>query len=150
YMIVGGAAQPEQVRQTGVQIWLDGKVDDRVSLANKLVNNGQGELLGRIMSHEETTPQEISQVMSQPTFPVAGFMKAIDDTHAFQVLNSLGSLAITGDKGSAQVIAQTATAYDGWRDREAPFTRLKQHFQAQGNWDKLPANLRAQIDELLK
>lgn len=150
YMFFGNVAQPEQVRALGVQIWLDGKLDDRVQLANALVKNGQAELLGRVMSHEETTTAEITQVMSQAQFPVGEYMKALDDNRAFQVLHALAGEAVKGNAAASGVIAQTVQAYDGWRDREAPFNRLKQQHQALGNWDKLPADLRGKIDELLK
>ncbi|PKL75644.1 MAG: hypothetical protein CVV27_14265, partial [Candidatus Melainabacteria bacterium HGW-Melainabacteria-1] len=150
YMFVGGAAQPDQVRATGVQIWLDGQLADRVKLANTLVSNGQSDLLGRVMSHEETTEQDISQVMSQAQFPVSAYMKALDDNKAFLVLNSLANVAARGDTGAAGVIGQTVTAYDGWRDREAPFNQLRSHHQAQGTWNALPSDLRSKIDELLK
>lgn len=150
YYIAGGPTQLDKIRETGVQIWLDGKVDDKVKLANALVSHGQAELLGRVMTHQETSAEEVAEVMAQPQFPVSGFMKGIDDNHAFLVLNSLATVATTGEKSSANVISQTVKAYDGWRDREAPFTQLKRHFQSQGNWEKLPADLRAQIDQLLK
>lgn len=150
YIYFGSTTQPEQVREVGVQIWLDGKVDDRVKLANTLVSNGQSDLLGRVMSHQETTPEEIGEVMSHPQFPVGAYMKALNDGDAFQVLNSLSGLALKGNAPAAQVIAQTVTAYDGWRDREAPFNRLKQHHVAQGTWQQMPAELRGKIEELLK
>lgn len=150
YYIAGGPTEPEKIRETGVQIWLDGKLDDKVKLANLLVSHGQSELLGRVMGHQETSPEEVAQVMSQPQFPVGEFMKGLDDNHAFLVLNSLASVASTGEKGSAGVISQTVKAYDGWRDREAPFTRLKNQLQSQGSWEQLPADLRGQIDQLLK
>ncbi|MGV3524922.1 MAG: LysM peptidoglycan-binding domain-containing protein [Candidatus Sericytochromatia bacterium] len=150
YMFFGAATRPDDIRAVGVQIWLDGQVDDRVKLANTLVSNGQAELLGRIMSHEETQPVEIAQVMSQPAFPVGEYMKALDDNQAFLVLNALSGVAAMGEPQSARVIGDTVKAYDGIMDREGPFKQLREHHQSVGSWNQLPADLRQQIDQLLK
>ncbi len=150
YIYFGSTTEPEKVRQTGVQIWLDGNTEDRVKLANTLVSNGQSDLLGRVMAHEETNALEIAAVMSHNQFPVSEYMKALDDNRAYLVLDSLAKVAASGEPKSAGVISQVVTAYDGWRDREAPFKQLKQAQTAAQTWDKLPASLRAQIDQLLK
>jgi len=149
-MYFGKLTQPEDVRATGVQIWLEGNVSDRVKLANILVDNSQSELLGRVMAHEETNPLEIAQVMSQPDFPVQGYMNGLDDNQAFLVLNSLSSVAVTGEPSSIGVISKTIQGYDRMIDREAPFDRLKNHHMAQGSWESLPASLRSDIDQLIK
>lgn len=150
YMFFGKITQPEEVRATGVQLWLEGNIQDRVKLATILVDHNQAELLGRVMAHEETKPLEIAQVMSQPEFPVQAYMNGLDDNQAFLVLNSLSSVAAMGESSSASVISQTIQGYDRMLDREAPFERLKNHHVAQGSWETLPANLRSEIDQLLK
>lgn len=150
YMFFGANTQPEKIRATGVQIWLDGNTEARVQLANTLVSNGQSDLLGRVMAHEETNAVEIAEVMSNSKFPVGDFMKALDDNRAYLILDSLAKIASTGEAKSAGVLAQVVTAYDGWRDREAPFKQLKQSQTASQTWDNLPADLRGKIDELLK
>lgn len=151
YYFFGGTNQPDQARATGVQIWLDGNLDDRVRLANTLVSNGQAEVLGRIMSHEETTALDVTELMSQPQFPVSDFMNKLDDNQAFIVLNSLSSVAAMGEPKSAQVIGKIVESYDGtFTDREGPFKQLRQFHQSQNSWEALPANLRQQIDKLLK
>ena len=150
YMIVGGPADLENVRQTGVQIWIDGKPEDRVQLAKKLAEYGQSELLGRVMAHVETNELEIAQVMGMEGFPVEKFMGAVDDNRAFLILNSLATVALTGEASSAKVLEKVVASYDRWWDREAPFDQLKNQLKAQGNWEKLPAGLRGKIDELLK
>lgn len=151
YMFFGEVNQPDQVRATGVQIWLDGSQEDRLQLAQKLVAGGQSELLGRVMSHEETKPLEIAQLMSKADFPVQDFMKDLDDNHAFLILDSLATVAAMGEPSSSKVMEKVISAYDGrlW-DREGPFKQLKNDRQAQGNWETLPAELRQKIDELLK
>lgn len=151
YMFFGGATQPDQIRATGVQIWLDGNLEDRVRVANTLVNNGQSDLLGRIMGHEETSKLEIAEVMSHGQFPVKEFMGNVDDNRAFLILNALSEVAVMGEGKSAQVISDVADGYSGrFRDREAPFTRLRNQHQAVGTWNQLPADLRQKIDQLLK
>ncbi len=151
YYFFGGTNQPDQARATGVQIWLDGDVNDRVRLANTLVSNGQSEVLGRIMSHEETTALDVTELMSQTQFPVSEFMNKVDDNQAFIVLNSLSSVAAMGEPKSAQVLGKIVESYDGtFKDREGPFKQLRQFHQSQNSWEALPANLRLQIDNLLK
>jgi len=151
YYFFGGTNQPDQARATGVQIWLDGDINDRVRLSNTLVSNGQSEVLGRIMSHEETTALDVTEVMSQAQFPVTEFMNKLNDNQAFIVLNSLSSVAAMGEPKSAQVMGKIVEGYDGtFKDREAPFNQLRQFHQSQNSWEALPANLRQQIDNLLK
>lgn len=150
YIVFGSPAEPEKVRQTAVQIWLDGKDEDKLELAKKLVSNGQSEILGRVLSHQETNEIETAQLMSQKDFPIAKFMSDLDDSHAFLVLKSLAGVAATGEKSSAKVIEQTVAAYDKIWDREAPFKQLKADLQATKQWEKLPADLRTKIDTLLK
>ncbi|MBF2052449.1 MAG: LysM peptidoglycan-binding domain-containing protein [Candidatus Sericytochromatia bacterium] len=151
YTFFGGATQPDQIRATGVQIWLDGNLEDRVRVANTLVNNGQSELLGRIMGHEETSKLEIAEVMSHAQFPVKEFMGNVDDNRAFLILNALSEVAVMGEGKSAQVLSDVADGYSGrFRDREAPFNRLRNQHQAVGTWNQLPADLRQKIDQLLK
>lgn len=150
YIVFGAPAEPEKIRQTAVQIWLDGKDEDKLALAKKLVSNGQSEVLGRVLSHQETNEIETAQLMSQKDFPIAKFMSDLDDSHAFLVLKSLAGVAATGEKSSAKVIEQTVAAYDKIWDREAPFKQLKADLQATKQWEKLPADLRSKIDNLLK
>lgn len=150
YMIFGEYTQPEQIRATGVQIWLDGNLDDRLKLAQLLVDNGQSEVLGRVMGHEETNVLEIAELMSKEGFPVKDYMNALDDNEAFLVLNSLSSVAAMGEASSVKVIEQVIDGYDRIWDREAPFERLKNHHQSQGTWETIPADLRQKIETLLK
>lgn len=150
YIFMGGPTQPDAVRATSVQIWLDGNLQDRLQLSNTLVENGQSEILGRIMNHQETQPLEVAQLMTQGDFPVSKFMNDLSDNRAFLVLNSLADIAATGESQSAGVILATVEAYDGFRDREAPFEQLRQHQQAQGTWNQLPGSVQRGINELLK
>lgn len=149
YMVFGKPANPEGVRTTGVQIWLDGKHEDRLKLAQKLVTAGQSELLARIMNHEETSELEAARMMSEKDFPVADYMKAIDDTHAYTALRALSSVATSGEKSSAAALDKAVAAFDRVWDREAPFERLKNALTAEGTWNKLPADLRTKIDKLI-
>lgn len=138
-----------QVNPIGVQIWLDGDLQDKLRLSTMLVKGGQSELLGRIMSHEETQPLQVAELMSQASFPVQDYMNALSDNQAFVVLNSLASVAQTGEPSSAQIIQKTIDGYDRFWDREAPFEQLKNSLSAQGQWEQLPAALRTSIDKLI-
>ncbi len=149
YMFFGKHSQPDAIRQTGVQIWLDGKPEDKLKLAQKLVTAGQSELLARIMNHEETSEMEAARIMSDKDFPLVEFMKGINDNQAYTALRSLSSVALTGEKTSLAALDKSIAAFDRVWDREAPFDRFKNALTAENKWNKLPADLRGKIDKLL-
>lgn len=152
YMLFGAPNQPEEIRGTAVQIWEQGSVADKVELANTLVSKGQSEVLGRILTHQSIDPMLTTQVMSEPGFPVAEFMKNISDNAAFVVLDKLATVSAQyGEPNSAKLLGHIAESFDGtFSDREKPFSQLRQQYQASGTWAQLPPSVTQQIDKLLK
>lgn len=152
YMLFGAPNQPEEIRGTAVQIWEQGSVADKVELANTLVSKGQSEVLGRILTHQSIDPMLTTQVMSEPGFPVAEFMNNISDNSAFVVLDKLATVSAQyGEPNSTKLLGQIAESFDGtFRDREKPFSQLRQQYQASGTWAQLPPSVTQQIDKLLK
>lgn len=144
------AQQEDQIRQLGVSIWLEGDMQDRLKLAQTLVKTDHSDLLGRILTHEETEPLQVAELMSKTDFPTKEFVNDLKDNDAFLVLNALASVAAMGEPSSARVLHTAVEAYDRVWDREAPFKQLKEHLQANATWQKLPADLQSSIDKLLE
>lgn len=140
----------QQAREVGVQIWLEGDVNDRVRLSQNLVETGYADVVSRIMTHQETRGEDMLAVMKSPGFPMADYMDALKDNDAFLILNSLGNEAIKGNADAANLIDQTVSAYDRAWDREAPFEQLRNQMQSNGTWQSLPSGLQQRIDKLLK
>jgi hypothetical protein len=139
----------QQAREVGVQIWLEGDVNDRVRLSQNLVETGYADVVSRIMTHQETRGEDMLAVMKSPGFPVAEYMNALKDNDSFLILNSLSNQAIKGNADAANLIDQTVSAYDRMWDREAPFEQLRNQMQSNGTWQSLPAALQQRIDKLL-
>lgn len=139
----------QQAREIGVQIWLDGDVQDRVRLSQNLVETGYAGVVSRIMTHQETRGSDMLAVMKDPGFPMTDYMNALEDNEAFLILNSLSQEAIKGEGAAVQLMEQAVSAYDRFWDREAPFEQLKNQMQANGSWQQLPAHLQTRINDLL-
>lgn len=139
----------QQAREVGVQIWLEGDVNDRVRLSQNLVETGYADVVSRIMTHQETRGEDMLAVMKSPGFPVADYMNALKDNESFLILNTLSNEAIKGNPDAANLIDQTVSAYDRMWDREAPFEQLRNQMQSNGSWQSLPAGLQQRIDKLL-
>ncbi len=139
----------QQAREIGVQIWLDGDVQDRVRLSQNLVETGYAGVVSRIMTHQETRSSDMLAVMKDPGFPMTDYMNALEDNEAFLILNSLSQEAVKGDNAAVQLMEQAVSAYDRFWDREVPFEQLKNQMQANGSWQQLPAHLQTRIDDLL-
>lgn len=152
YVLFGAPSQPEEIRGTAVQIWEQGGLSDKVEMSQALVEKGQSEVLGRILTHQSVDAAATAELMSAPGFPVEKFMNDISDNHAFVVLDKLAGLSANqGDANAAKLLTQVADAYDGtFSDREKPFNQLRQQYQATGSWAQLPANVTQSIDKLLK
>lgn len=140
----------QQAREVGVQIWLEGDTNDRVRLAQNLVETGFSDVVSRIMTHQETRSEDMLAVMKSSGFPVADYMNALKDNDSFLILHSLSKEAIKGNPDAAKLIDQTVSAYDRAWDREAPFEQLRNQLQSNGSWQSLPAALQQRIDKLLK
>ncbi len=138
-----------QARELGVGIWLEGDNADRVMLSQRLIDNGYSDVVGRIMTHQETTSADVINVMKNPGFPLENFMDDLKDNEAFLILNTLSNAAIEGSTDAANLMDKTVSEYDRVWDREGPFTQLRTQMQAAGTWSQLPPGLQQRINDLL-
>ncbi|PIQ28388.1 hypothetical protein COW36_03840 [bacterium (Candidatus Blackallbacteria) CG17_big_fil_post_rev_8_21_14_2_50_48_46] len=152
YFGYGKITNPEAVSQLSEQIWVGAtEIGHRLELAQTLVKNGQAPELGRIMSNMGVSDLEVAQLMAQPGFPTKEFMAGVDDNRATLLLISLSNVATTGEPETARLLKETADAFSGrFKDREAPFVRLKSHHENQGTWEQVPAEVRTRIETLIK
>ncbi|MBF2052416.1 MAG: hypothetical protein IGS03_03000 [Candidatus Sericytochromatia bacterium] len=150
----GGVTQPQAMHQLVEEIWSKGTLQNKQDMAKLLVDNKEAQTLANLLANVTVDEAEAVAVMTVPNFPGSRFMNDIDDSRAFIMLNYLSTAAAEGGdsaRGARQLISDTTKAYTGtlW-DREAPFERMRNTARANGNWDKLPADLRTAIDKLLR
>jgi hypothetical protein len=78
-------------------------------------------------------------------------MAGIDDNKATLVLISLSNVSAMGEPETSRLLKEIATSFDGrFKDRETPFVRLKSHHETMGTWSQVPADVRSQIEALIK
>ncbi|MGE3728540.1 MAG: hypothetical protein AB7I41_23520, partial [Candidatus Sericytochromatia bacterium] len=152
YFGYGSVVNTEETAQLSEQLWVGAtEISHRLDVAKALVNNGMASELGRIMGNSGVSDLEVAQLMAQPTFPTKEFMAGIDDNKATLVLISLSNVSAMGEPETARLLKEIATSFDGrFKDRETPFVRLKSHHETMGTWNQVPAEVRSQIEALIK
>lgn len=152
YFGYGSVVNTEETSKLSEQLWVGAtQISHRLDVAKALVSNGMASELGRIMGNSGVSDLEVAQLMAQPGFPTKDFMAGIDDNKATLVLISLSNVAAMGEPETARLLKEVATAFDGrFKDRETPFVRLKSHHETMGTWNQVPADVRSQIEALIK
>lgn len=152
YFGYGSVVNTEDTAQISEQLWVGAtEISHRLDVAKALVNNGMAAELGRIMGNSGVSDLEVAQLMAQPSFPTKEFMAGIDDNKATLVLISLSNVSAMGEPETSRLLKEIATSFDGrFKDRETPFVRLKSHHETMGTWNQVPADVRSQIEALIK
>jgi nucleoid-associated protein YgaU len=152
YFGYGSVVNTQETAQISEQLWVGAtEISHRLDVAKALVNNGMATELGRIMGNSGVSDLEVAQLMAQPSFPTKEFMAGIDDNKATLVLISLSNVSAMGEPETSRLLKEIATSFDGrFKDRETPFVRLKSHHETMGTWNQVPADVRSQIEALIK